>query len=50
MHACGIDVAGVAFCWGNNDFGQLGDRSFTSSTLPVRVSDPPFGGAVSLQR
>jgi alpha-tubulin suppressor-like RCC1 family protein len=24
MHACGIDAAGAAWCWGRNDDGELG--------------------------
>ncbi len=30
-HACGVDPEGVAWCWGSNDGGQLGDGSRTSS-------------------
>jgi alpha-tubulin suppressor-like RCC1 family protein len=29
----------VAWCWGENDHGQLGDRSNTPHPAPVRVGD-----------
>lgn len=37
-HTCGVTVAGAAYCWGRNDFGQLGDGSREGRTTPVRVS------------
>ena len=36
--------AGKAYCWGNNDYGQLGDGSSTASSFPVPV-DP--GGVLA---
>ena len=38
-HSCGVDLAGDAWCWGDNTYGQLGNMSQggTSST-PVRVA------------
>ena len=38
LHACGLTVTGNAYCWGFNDFGQLGDGSTTGSLTPVLVS------------
>jgi alpha-tubulin suppressor-like RCC1 family protein len=37
-HACALTEAGDVLCWGNNEFGQLGDGSEANSALPVRVS------------
>jgi alpha-tubulin suppressor-like RCC1 family protein len=38
---CGITVDGALYCWGSNEFGQLGNGSLVeSSPIPVRVADP----------
>lgn len=36
-HACGLRSGGEAWCWGDNDYGQLGDGSPFYRPWPVRV-------------
>lgn len=40
-HACGLDEAGDSWCWGRNEFGQLG-----TSDPPDACPAPFFGGSV----
>lgn len=36
-HTCGIMAGDVAYCWGRNDYGQLGDGTLDDRSAPVRV-------------
>ena len=36
-HMCGVATDGNAWCWGSNAKGELGDRTTTPSSVPVRV-------------
>ena len=38
-HTCGVTTRGVAYCWGSNARGSLGDGTLTIRTTPVPVSD-----------
>jgi alpha-tubulin suppressor-like RCC1 family protein len=46
-HACAIAMSGVTFCWGLNDFGQLGDGTTTTRRSPVKVAGQTVFQAVS---
>lgn len=37
LHTCGVTTTDVAYCWGSNSRGQLGDGTVTSRTRPVKV-------------
>lgn len=42
-HTCAVTTGGVAKCWGNNSFGQVGDGSVTQRLTPVDVSTMATG-------
>ncbi len=37
-HACGLDTNGLAYCWGLNSNGQLGDGTLTNRASPTLVA------------
>lgn len=39
---CGLTTTGIGYCWGNNDFGQLGNGTQASAAAPTPIS---VGGA-----
>jgi hypothetical protein len=39
LFTCGLTNAGQAHCWGNNDFGELGDGTRTDRLEPTAVAD-----------
>lgn len=38
-HTCGISNGNKAYCWGDNDYGKLGNNSTLGSSIPVAVVD-----------
>jgi alpha-tubulin suppressor-like RCC1 family protein len=39
-HTCAIAADGTAWCWGLNDFGQLGNAASSPTSLPLAVALP----------
>jgi alpha-tubulin suppressor-like RCC1 family protein len=40
-HTCAVDVDDQIWCWGSNDYGQLGSMATTDSATPLLVTLPP---------
>jgi alpha-tubulin suppressor-like RCC1 family protein len=37
-HTCGLTISGTAYCWGSNQYGQLGDGTHTADIGPTLVA------------
>jgi alpha-tubulin suppressor-like RCC1 family protein len=46
-HTCAVQN-GVLHCWGQNNVGQLGDRTIVNRNTPVAVFAPMTGGVVAV--
>ncbi len=42
-HTCGLDVTGSVWCWGHNQYGELGNGGMQDSASPQRVQGLPVG-------
>jgi alpha-tubulin suppressor-like RCC1 family protein len=38
-HACALNLTGIAYCWGDDSRGQLGDNRTINSTTPIPIED-----------
>jgi alpha-tubulin suppressor-like RCC1 family protein len=38
LHTCGLTTGNLAYCWGENEFGLLGDGTTTDRLTPVAVA------------
>ena len=48
IHTCATRSGGTLWCWGNNDYGELGIGNLVSQDQPRQVSSPARGGWASL--
>jgi alpha-tubulin suppressor-like RCC1 family protein len=46
-HSLGLTSEGTVYSWGNNSFGQLGNGSFTNSSVPIQVKGVGGSGFLS---
>jgi len=47
-HACALDITNAMYCWGANDFAQLGDGTTESRLRPVEPSLPVGATAIEI--
>jgi alpha-tubulin suppressor-like RCC1 family protein len=44
-HSCAVRTDGAVFCWGRNDYGQIGNGDTTDQLAPIQVVGGAQGGA-----
>ncbi len=47
FYNCGVTTDGLAYCWGENQHGQLGDGTTDTRATPTPVADVTDFGSVS---
>ena len=40
-NTCAVTTAGAGYCWGRNNFGQIGDNTSGTNRLTPTPSTPP---------
>ncbi len=45
-HSCGVTTLKKAYCWGDNEYGSLGDGTTTDRHVPTAVKGGLFWDAV----
>jgi alpha-tubulin suppressor-like RCC1 family protein len=41
VNTCGVTTTSVAYCWGDNEYGQLGTGNTTSYQVPTKIINQP---------
>jgi alpha-tubulin suppressor-like RCC1 family protein len=41
VHTCGVTTGNIAYCWGDNEYGNLGTGNTTSVLVPTKVINQP---------
>jgi alpha-tubulin suppressor-like RCC1 family protein len=47
MHTCAVGTTGVVYCWGDNYYGELGNKWTAESNVPVQVEGVGGSGLLS---
>lgn len=48
LHGCGLQESGHAYCWGENEYGQLGDGTTQDRFSPVRVDSEQLFDSIAV--